>query len=422
MKPSRAERYQRIQSFAFDPPDAQFTFAQKLAKESEWTAEFTQRVIEEYKRFAFLAVVAGHRVAPSYAVDQAWHLHLTFTQSYWEEFCPKVLGRPLHHYPAQGGATEQAELQEWYCQTLDSYVRILGETPPADIWPPPAEHAQSTNRVVRINKAEYWLIRKPAAPAPGEPVALLPALPIPLPEQQGELSPQLDLYEIAQLAGGKDQLLPTVMMYLIEQGVLHADEATGKITLMGPLPRAAHPLEQRVLSVVKKRGGATYNEIRRELDVKAPIQELEQRLKSLGLVNYSEQSIQGCLPGLCVVVAFGCGGVLLVTLTIGSTGGTLLSLLIACIAIFWLLVRRPYRTHQGDQLLKQRRTEWMAGLSTATEHEAAALMATQLVAFSGLVALSGTSFDSLHKVLAPKRKGGIGCGGDGCGGDGGCGG
>lgn len=68
--------YQRIKDFQIDDRHAKFTFSQKLAKENRWSAEYTQRAIEEYKKFAFLAVVAGHPVTPSEQVDRVWHMHL----------------------------------------------------------------------------------------------------------------------------------------------------------------------------------------------------------------------------------------------------------------------------------------------------------------------------------------------------------
>ena len=59
----------------------------RLASENGWSREYAVRVMQEYRRFAFLAVAAGHPVSPSDAVDQAWHLHLVYTRSYWDEFC-----------------------------------------------------------------------------------------------------------------------------------------------------------------------------------------------------------------------------------------------------------------------------------------------------------------------------------------------
>src|SRR5947199_354356 len=80
--------------------------------------ERAARAIEEYRRFAFLAVAAGHPVSPSDAVDQVWHLHLLYTRSYWVQFCGEVLGKPLHHEPSTGGGGEAAKFDAWYGQTL----------------------------------------------------------------------------------------------------------------------------------------------------------------------------------------------------------------------------------------------------------------------------------------------------------------
>ena len=101
MNVQQAELYQRIQAFSLDNPDSDLSFSKRLARDNGWSAEYTQRVIAEYKKFAFLAVVAGHPVTPSDQVDQAWHLHLIYTHSYWGEFCPNVLQTPLHHGPTR---------------------------------------------------------------------------------------------------------------------------------------------------------------------------------------------------------------------------------------------------------------------------------------------------------------------------------
>lgn len=79
-------------------------------KENGWSHRYAQRVMEEYKRFTFLAVVAGHPVSPSDPVDQVWHLHLSYTRSYWQDFCPNILQTPLHHEPSRGGRSEQLKL------------------------------------------------------------------------------------------------------------------------------------------------------------------------------------------------------------------------------------------------------------------------------------------------------------------------
>jgi hypothetical protein len=124
--PAESQTYDRLNDYNFDRPDAALPFSQRLAKENRWSRDYTDRAIREYKRFAFLAVVAGHPVSPSDQVDQVWHLHLTYTRSYWQEFCDEILAMPLHHEPTQGGAAERSKHHDWYQATLESYDRIFG--------------------------------------------------------------------------------------------------------------------------------------------------------------------------------------------------------------------------------------------------------------------------------------------------------
>lgn len=152
---------QRVQAFSLDQAGSELPFSRRVARENGWSTDYTRRVIEEYKRFAFLATVAAHPVTPSDPVDQVWHLHLTYSRFYWEDFCPNVLGKALHHEPTRGGSAEQQKFSEWYQQTLASYERLLGHLPPADIWPDPAIRFGGAQDFVRINKACYWLIPKP---------------------------------------------------------------------------------------------------------------------------------------------------------------------------------------------------------------------------------------------------------------------
>ena len=88
--------WQRLRAYEIGPDDAAFTFAQRLARENRWSESYADEVIDEYRRFAYLAMTAGHEVTPSDQVDQAWHLHLTYTRDYWQRFCAEVLGGPLH--------------------------------------------------------------------------------------------------------------------------------------------------------------------------------------------------------------------------------------------------------------------------------------------------------------------------------------
>jgi len=152
--------WQRIRDFQLDIPGDQFPFSMRLARENDWSRQFTRRVIYEYKRFCYVAMTAGHPVTPSEEVDQVWHLHLLYTHSYWEDFCESVLQRPFHHGPTRGGAEEGSKYRDWYQATLESYQRIFGSHPPTDIWPPVETRFKHVEAFRRVNTASHWVIRK----------------------------------------------------------------------------------------------------------------------------------------------------------------------------------------------------------------------------------------------------------------------
>src|SRR5215211_2083069 len=118
MTPEHQALWERIRAFDIDGEERSLSFAGRLARENDWSRSYAERVVEEYKRFVFLALTAGHPVTPSDQVDQAWHLHLTYTRSYWERMCGELLGRPLHHGPTRGGAAEAKRFDEQYERTL----------------------------------------------------------------------------------------------------------------------------------------------------------------------------------------------------------------------------------------------------------------------------------------------------------------
>ena len=53
-----------------------------MQKQMGQNAEMTQRVIEEYRKFLFLAMRAGHQVIPPGPVNDAWMMHLQNAQNY----------------------------------------------------------------------------------------------------------------------------------------------------------------------------------------------------------------------------------------------------------------------------------------------------------------------------------------------------
>ncbi|NIF44313.1 TIGR04222 domain-containing membrane protein [Burkholderia sp. Tr-862] len=127
----------RLLAYSPDDPHAALPYSRRLAEAEGWTHAHALAVIDEYKRFAFLAQAAGHPVTPSVAVDAAWHFHLQYTLEYWDVFCAGVLRARLHHMPGTGAPDEAAVYARRYQNTLDSYRRLFGCEPPASIWPRP---------------------------------------------------------------------------------------------------------------------------------------------------------------------------------------------------------------------------------------------------------------------------------------------
>jgi hypothetical protein len=151
MTPTETDLYQRICEFNLDEPGAKFPFSHKLAQECQWTRTYTVRTIQEYKKFMFLGTISDCTVSPSVPIDLVWHLHLIYTDAYWNKFCIEVLGKPFHHNPSLGGKEEKLKYDRLYQKTLATYQDYFG-TPPLDIWIDPA---------TQPNHQHYWMIPNP---------------------------------------------------------------------------------------------------------------------------------------------------------------------------------------------------------------------------------------------------------------------
>lgn len=160
--------WERIVACHPDDMDAQFPVSRRLARENGWSHGYAKRVITEYQRFAYLCRLGKGMATPSDEVDQAWHLHLTYTKHYWGPF-KTALGRPLHHMPTKGGEVQASLFKDAYEKTLALYQREFGD-PPADIWPPADIRFGKAPHFKRVNTQDVWLIPKPKMPAFGLPI------------------------------------------------------------------------------------------------------------------------------------------------------------------------------------------------------------------------------------------------------------
>jgi len=155
---SQTDLWQRLADYTPGPDAVSLSFPDRLSRENRWEAAHTAKVIHEYKRFCYLAVTAGHEVTPSDAVDQVWHLHLTYSREYWEHFCPEILGAELHHGPTKGGTIERERFYDQYAATLASYEDAFQEPPPPDIWPDANRRFGKDPKSFRVNPEDVMVL------------------------------------------------------------------------------------------------------------------------------------------------------------------------------------------------------------------------------------------------------------------------
>jgi uncharacterized protein (TIGR04222 family) len=481
MNADHIELLRRLEQFQLDLPDVSFPFSRKLARENGWSADYTQRAIAEYKRFAFLACAAGHPVSPSEDVDQVWHLHLTYTESYWTVFCPQVLQRRLHHQPTRGGATESEKFDHWYARTLASYAEFFGENPPADIWPDPDSRRRAKHEFVRVDRCRHWVIPRPRVPVNSKfsgAVALAGVviccsgamlaqtanvfdwggpdflrfyvvlqfacvvfalwlrrlLRLPGNSADSAADSGLDGYSIAYLNGGRVLAVGTAVASLAARDAMKVIKNTRRLRSKEPKPDFTHPLEEGVYVTALGPTGSTIGELRDS--VARTTDRIAQNLQHRGLVVDANTAWKVVWVPLCVALSPAAVGVIKTLIGL-SRGKPVLYLLGLCIlsVIVSLLVflRRPRRTRKGDALLDllRRRHAGRRFLPSVSQSAPAADLPV-LIGLFGMNALAGADFSPLRAALNPpvdrdgfwNRVGGSGCGncGSGCGVGGSCGG
>ena len=476
----QTELYKRIQAFALDRPDSQLSFSQRLAKDNGWSLGYTQRAIEEYKKFIFLAVAAGHPVTPSDQIDQVWHLHLTYTRLYWQEFCPKILQTTLHHEPTRGGSSEQLKFGSWYSKTLESYEQFFGHIPPIDIWPKPKDRFGRDLHFIRINTQQSWVLSKPNFTVSVKPqlrkigiftflaflslmitgCQIISQIPNPMnftgPEfltfyislvvmgialaawlrfslclvsTNTKQQPDLNTYEIAFLAGGNHRLIMAAITSLVKQGYVEVlkekspfGRTQSKLVVTGKIDAIADPVEKAVAQDILATDGAIEQVFQNSTGMKDSIRS---RLEQLGLFPSDAQALKAQIyPSLIVVILLGIG---LCKMAVGISRDKPVGLLLIC--IFGLLVLgarffvKPQRSRYGEIIFKDLRNR-LQHLKTANSSDSELVLAVAF--FGATVLMADTALADLYQMLTPTAV--ASSGGDGGSGgsdgdsDGGCGG
>ena len=466
MNADQAALWHRIQAHPLDDAHSPHPFSLRLAKENDWAPGYTQRAVEEYRRFAFLAVAAGHPVSPSDPVDQVWHLHLLYTRDYWEDFCGRVLRTPLHHGPARGGAAEVDKFTDWYARTRASYRRFFGE-PPAEFWPEKLVHP----RARRVDVTGHWILPKPrwlarlaawrAARRPARPVAAAAAFAATLTSARGatgaDYQPldlrgpeflqffvtlaavvfvaalvlrwylrrpaalpatlEIDDYGAACLAAGRKRVVEAAVTAACARGLVELRERRMYRTAV-PVPPDLPLVERAVVALARPDGTALH---RLDSAASTALDAIERDLAEKGLVLHgTEKLLAVAIPAFlaALVPVFG-----LAKITVGLQRDrpVLFLVLLTLVTLVGaaLFLRPVRRTRRGDALLRRlldqhaalARQAALARPSEPAARSVAGLPAGATagalpltVGLFGLAALAGTPHSALASELELERE------------------
>ena len=458
--------WRRIATHDFGTADAPLDFTTRLAREHGWTLAQARGAIEEYRRFCFLSVVAGHPVTPSDAVDEVWHLHLTYTRDYWDTWCPTVLRARLHHEPTRGGRPEADRHYHQYAQTLATYQQWFG-APPAQWWPHAGGMFAKALPYRRVDLTRHVILPRPRLPSlrqfgfTAAGLALLAVAPLlraqsgnPLdmtgPEFLGlyfllmlacivvavfmrrtmrntggaENAVNLDAWQTAYLVGGSARAVDAGIAELLARDVatidgdgrFHVDRDT---RLEYPLDKIAEQAREPVsLRQLLSRARPGFDALRGKLEQRGFMLTREQALRV---------AQRSALP-FALLGAFG-----IVKIVIGMerqrpVGLLILLVIITAVITLALLFNRPERTRAGDAVLGQLRVKHAHALRAPRGIDVGLA-----VALGGTAVLAGTAYAAYHEARNPQSSSGGGDSSSGCsssdsggggdgGGGGGCGG
>lgn len=121
--------WNKILQFDLNAQPGEYVFSIRLARENNWTRNFTKGAVLEYKKFMYLAADYDLMVSPSPIVDIVWHQHLIFTQSY-QEFC-NLLGKQIQHIPSTHHKTDFEKFRQAGERTARLYEENFGLQPRA---------------------------------------------------------------------------------------------------------------------------------------------------------------------------------------------------------------------------------------------------------------------------------------------------
>jgi hypothetical protein len=149
--------WNKLLDFDLDNPSSSYTFSDRLCKENNWTMEFTIQATLEYKKFIFLINISEKPQTPSIIIDEVWHLHLLYTESYWNDLCGGLLGKKIHHKPTKGNE-EHEQFFNQFQETLALYKIVFEMDPPKNVWE--NSLSDSSHFTTKLKKGKVWFNAK----------------------------------------------------------------------------------------------------------------------------------------------------------------------------------------------------------------------------------------------------------------------
>lgn len=462
------ERWQRLETHDFGTAGCALTFARRLARDHGWDQDHADGAVREYKRFCFLAAVAGHPVTPSDVVDEVWHQHLTYSRDYWRHFCPDVLGTDLHHEPTRGGREQGRLHYDQYAETLASYQHWFGP-PPEAYWPGALAQTRRPARYRRVDVARHWVLPRPSLPRRSalrvaaaalllSVAPLLQALPLNPLDFDGSTflaffialialagvivylvrrhlyvddgtTASLDTWSAAYLAGGPQRVVDAAVASLIANGRAKWNRRKHRVDITRANTDAGYPLDEIV------RAAAVDGRLRRIVKrVDPQLRRIRDALRARGLLLGSGQrwlfGLYCALP-FAAVTALGIAKISIGIARDRPVGFLMLLTFLTGAATVMLLTSRPERSRAGQRTLGELERRHAHARRAPRDSDIAIA-----VALAGTAVLAGTAYADFHEFRTPSSgstgsssdsssdsdscssdSGGSGCGG--CGGGGG---
>jgi hypothetical protein len=128
--------WHRLEGYSFHERPLSRSLVDRLEEVTGHPVDICYTLVEEYRRFMYLVGSTGDLLAPSPIVDVVWRLHVEDTRAYFEDFCPRIIGRTIHRPEHDPGNDLPFSDDPAYARALDYYAQEFGRAQ-VQFWPDP---------------------------------------------------------------------------------------------------------------------------------------------------------------------------------------------------------------------------------------------------------------------------------------------